>query len=780
MVIAPCMNSCPQGTDIRAILSLISQGELNGQSQEETFEKAWRILTKLNPLPAVCGSVCPHPCEDACNLQEWDNSVAFNNIERFLGEWAISHNLKHRKLTDALLCEKIAVIGSGPAGLSCAYHLTINGYKSDIFEAYPESGGMLRYGIPAYRLPRKIIDAEIQNILDLGIDIKYNTIVGKDVLIEDLKADYNALFLSSGAHQGVKLYCAGEDAKGVYTGVEFLHLVNSGHAPDIGKDVVVIGGGDTAIDAARMARRLKANATILYRRTKKEMPAIDAEINGAIEEGVKLLYLSAPKEIVKSGDNAIGILCQKMKLGEPDKSGRRRPIPIPDTDFEIPASAIISAVSQVPSWTGLGEFPNRWGWLDIDEHCRTEHANIYAGGDVSGLGLVTTAIAQGRKSAENIKAFLRNNEISPVHLAEVITPDRLTLTSTKKSPRHIAAQLAVDSRLDHPDAEIKSTFKQIAVIEESKRCLGCGSTYVKPKTNLIRIIRRFTQFGIGTILFNSYFQVIQTKQISDGMFRNVCVPGLNCHACPTAQMGCPIGILQYFSATHQFPWFLIGFLGIIGLLSGRFTCGWLCPFGFVQDMMHFLKKVVIPIPKIFHYLKYVILVVLVIIIPFFTFEHWFSKLCPCGALIAGIPWGLWNPEDPVFGGPTIANDAIGSLYWLKMWILGVFLVLFLYIKRPFCRTICPLGAIYAFFNKISLVSLRVKPTCSDCGQCRDICPMDLNPAEDINTENCIKCLECAYCEHIEYETNMPWLDNSGLKGKISIQTRQKSSAMQVE
>jgi len=213
-----------------------------------------------------------------------------------------------------------------------------------------------------------------------------------------------------------------------------------------------------------------------------------------------------------------------------------------------------------------------------------------------------------------------------------------------------------------------------------------------------------------------------------------------------------------FRCHAPLPWFMIGFLGIIGLLSGRFTCGWLCPFGFVQDIMNFFKRLKVHIPKVWYYLKYVILIVVVFIIPYFTYEHWFSKLCPCGALIAGIPWALWNPEDPIFGGPVIAAEAIGSMYWLKIWILGVCLVLFMFIKRPFCRTICPLGAIYALFNKISFVSMKVKPSCVDCGQCRDLCPVDIEPQTQINTEACIKCLECTQCEHIDFDWNVPGKD----------------------
>lgn len=235
-------------------------------------------------------------------------------------------------------------------------------------------------------------------------------------------------------------------------------------------------------------------------------------------------------------------------------------------------------------------------------------------------------------------------------------------------------------------------------------------------------------------------------------------------------------MFQHFAATHRFPWFLIGYTMVIGLLSGRLTCGWLCPFGFVQDVMYRFKHLHIPIPKFLNYGKFVVLVVVVLIIPYFTYEHWFSKLCPCGALIGAIPWGLWNPDSPVFNAPTISWDSIGTMYWLKIWILAFFLVIFLFIKRPFCRTICPLGALYAFFNRISLVSLKREDACNDCQVCGDLCPMDLDPATDLDSENCIKCLECTACQNIKFHWNLPWrkspvsTDNCGKPVPVKIAT----------
>ena len=276
------------------------------------------------------------------------------------------------------------------------------------------------------------------------------------------------------------------------------------------------------------------------------------------------------------------------------------------------------------------------------------------------------------------------------------------------------------------------------------------------KTTPLLVARRVSQLGVATILFNSYFKVFQTREIYGGVLKQGCVPGLSCHACPTALAGCPIGMAQFFAANHRFPFYLAGFLGVIGLVSGRFTCGWLCPFGLLQDVTRAFRKLAIKIPKFLNYGKYLVLVTLVLVIPYITHQHWFSKLCPCGALIAGIPWALWNPDNPVFGFAAITPEALGTMFWAKLWILGIFLTLFLFLKRPFCRTVCPLGGIYALFNRISLVSLRVKSSCNDCGKCRELCPTDLEARLEANSENCIKCLDCTQCKHVGFQWNLPW------------------------
>jgi ferredoxin len=539
--------------------------------------------------------------------------------------------------------------------------------------------------------------------------------------------------------------------------LEFLRQSNSGERIEIGKQVVVVGGGNTAIDAARVARRCGAEAAILYRRTRAEMPANAEEIAEAEEEDIQIVYLAAPTEIQAEEGRIASVLCQRMELGEPDESGRRRPVPVDGDTFTLPAQTLIVAVSQQPDWDGLEDLRTPLVWTQMDDKGYTERNGLYAGGDVEGIGIVAEALIQGRRAAEAMHAKFRSLEPPIEAEPEVIRSDRINLHVLETTERHEGPRRAASERLDDPWNEVEGTLSPEEVIAEARRCINCGESFVKPKkVQAIHVIRRITQIGLGTLLFNAYWGVLSTKMVYGGPLRKVCVPGLNCHSCPTALMGCPIGMLQHFSATHRIPWFLIGFLGIIGLLSGRFTCGWLCPWGLLQDLLHRFKKLMVHIPKVLIYFKYAVLVGVVIIIPYFTYEHWFSTLCPNGALIAGIPWVLWNPVDPEIGITVLDPADVGSLFTIKMIILGAFLLLFLFIKRPFCRTVCPLGAIYALFNRISLVSLKVKSSCSDCAQCSAICPTDLEVRREINSEGCIKCLECTQCEHVKFTWNWPW------------------------
>jgi len=473
----PCVDACPNANDIRKVLRTIADTEGYERSYDESFREAWGLVTARNPLPATCGRVCPHACESACNRTEVDGAVSINAIERFIGDYGINHGLELARVSDETRDEKVAIVGSGPAALSCAYQLASRGYSVTIFEAFSKPGGMLRYGIPRYRLPAEILDTEIQKILDLGVSLRCNTTVGADVPYEDLKRDFQAVFVAIGAHRGLKLRVDGEDASNVFSGTQFLNKVNSGETVDLGDKVIVIGGGDTAIDAARVARRLGANTTILYRRTIDEMPAIDEEIEGAKEEGVTIEFLAAPVKIHRANGEATGMSCIRMELGEPDASGRRRPVPIEGSEFDVEATAIIAAISQEPDFTGLEMLRMAPDWIKVDETGQTADSGTFAGGDVLDLGLATTAISQGRMAAESIVRGLTGESSGIVETLPIVKHTEMNLTYYEKAPRHEPADIPVEQRLSDGEAEVRQSLTEEDVIAEAKRCMSCGQCY---------------------------------------------------------------------------------------------------------------------------------------------------------------------------------------------------------------------------------------------------------------------------------------------------------------
>ncbi|MCP5109952.1 MAG: FAD-dependent oxidoreductase, partial [bacterium] len=468
----PCRGNCPAGTDVRSWLVTVAQAEAFGRTNSQAYQLAWEAITDKNPLPAVCGRVCPHPCEDNCNRAEKEGAVAVNALERFIGDRGIEEGWKLQKLTEETFTEKVAVIGAGPAGLSCAYHLARRGYAVTIFEAFDNPGGMLRYGIPKYRLPRETLDAEIQKILDLGVELRTGVSIGKDITMDQLRADYQAIFVGIGAHKGYKLRVDGEDADNVFTGTDFLNKTNSGEPVEIGEKVVVIGGGDTAIDAARVSKRLGADVTILYRRTRAEMPAIAPEIEGAIEEGINIEFLSAPTEILRNNGTATGLRCIRMELGEKDSSGRPRPVPKEGSEFDVNATSIIAAISQEPAFDGFVGLHEGRDWIKINDFGETQVEGVYAGGDDVELGLVSIAIGQGRFAAEAIDARLRGKELHKPVASPTISSDKLQLGWYKDAKRHERSHVAVEER--DMDTEIERGLSEGEVLEEAQRCMSCG------------------------------------------------------------------------------------------------------------------------------------------------------------------------------------------------------------------------------------------------------------------------------------------------------------------
>ncbi len=469
----PCGVGCVTGADIRGWIGVIAQRHKLGLPDAEAFSRAWSMLVSVNPFPATLGRICPHPCEVGCNRAGRDGAVAINALERFLGDWGLNQGLGLPRLEDGETPESIGVIGAGPAGLSFAYQMARRGYRVTVYEKQARPGGMLHYGIPEYRLPEKVLRAEIGKILELGVELKLEARVGADVPVQALKARHDFLFLGIGAGRARLLGVPGEDGGGVWTGIDYLASINRGEPAALGTDVIVIGGGNTAIDAARTARRSGARATLLYRRTRQEMPAIAAEIDDALAEGVTLTVLAAPVRINRAGAGIRSIVVQQMQLGDTDDSGRRKPVPVPDSEYELSASAVIAAVSQEPDWEGLGELDPATVWLQSAEDGRVQD-DLWTGGDAVRLGIAGFAIANGRRAAEALHARLRGRGETNAAPGVPIAAETIRSYFYAAPARAVVPEIPVPDRLAAPEAEVRGTLDEAQFLDEVSRCYSCG------------------------------------------------------------------------------------------------------------------------------------------------------------------------------------------------------------------------------------------------------------------------------------------------------------------
>lgn len=486
--LAPCNEACPAGEDVEAAMVL---------SGQEDYIGAWEKITQENPLPRVCGRVCFHPCEGGCNRREFDEPTAINALERFVGDHAF-HSGKRYASAQEKKKEKVAIIGSGPAGLSCAYHLASMGYGVTLFEALPQLGGMLRYGIPSYRLPKDVLAQEIDNILSLGIEVKTNVRVGRDIKWEDLKK-FDAVFLAAGAWKSLPLKVPGEESAGVMSGVSFLQQVNSGEAVNLGKRVAIIGGGNTAMDAARAALRLGAKPLVLYRRRKEEMPAWEEEISEAEEEQIEFIFLSSPVKILTENGKVKGIECVRNLLGPQGKDGRREPRPVENSNFTLPVDSVISAIGEAPDLSLLPpELKKSKDSVLVDETGATVMKRVFAGGDiVAQPRTVSYAIGAGKKAAMAIDATLRGKNVAgTLRLArwgekgslsmaryksgdsdgmtrDVVPFSELNTAYFKRLSRKGREKLPVAGRTAD-FSEVTLGLSSAAALYEAKRCLNCG------------------------------------------------------------------------------------------------------------------------------------------------------------------------------------------------------------------------------------------------------------------------------------------------------------------
>lgn len=475
---APCSIACPAQIDIQGYIAHIANGQ---------YKEAVKLIKERNPLPLVCGRVCTRPCEDECRRNLVDERVGIDYLKRFVTDYDLNNGDPYKPEVMPQTGKKVAVIGAGPAGLSCSYYLAILGHDVTIFEKWPKGGGMLRYGIPEYRLPRGPLEREIELIKDLGVEIKYNTNFGKDITYQDLLTDgYGALFLAVGSQLGQPLGVTNDNLEGVMTGIDFLGKVNLNSKVDFSdKRVIVIGGGNTAVDAARTSLRLNATQVILaYRRTKTEMPAHEMEIEEAEYEGVKLELLVAPKSVVGNGKCVSGVEFIRMQLGSPDASGRRKPEEIPGSEFIIKADVVIAAIGQSQDLSFLNpEFSlntNRSRVLAHPDVMTTNMDGVFAGGDVvTGPDSAISAIAAGRKAAYGINQYLKGETIEKLHelynhvKGKLKDIDPLEYSEYEKLPREKMPMLTKEERHLSFD-EVELGLSEESAKREAMRCLACG------------------------------------------------------------------------------------------------------------------------------------------------------------------------------------------------------------------------------------------------------------------------------------------------------------------
>jgi len=475
---SPCQHTCPIEMDIPSYIALI---------RDNRVEDAYKVLLRTNPFPSVCGRVCDHKCQSKCRRGKMDEPIAIKFLKRFITDNAPRPKIEPVPVTRK---EKIAVVGAGPAGLTAARDLALRGYKVTVFEELPEPGGMLRWAIPAYRLPRNILASEIADVTYLGVEIKCNIRVGRELSFNKLKKNYDYVYMAPGAHKSQKMGVAGEDTPGVYGGVEFLRDFNAHEDAwvkgdkTMGSKVAVIGGGNSAIDAARVALRLGADVTILYRRERKDMPAADEEIIAAKDEGIKIEYLVAPLKIEAKGGKVSGITCERMKLGEFDRSGRKKPVAIPGSAFTLAVDAIVAAIGQAPDLTFVpkdsGISVNKWDSFDLaaGSKSQTTDARFYAGGDaVTGPDTVIGAIAAGHQAARDMDAAIRLAGGEPAYeepAEEKIDIPLIIDEESEEAPQGKMPELHGPER-KISFVEVELGFSMEDAVKEAARCLRCDA-----------------------------------------------------------------------------------------------------------------------------------------------------------------------------------------------------------------------------------------------------------------------------------------------------------------
>ena len=489
LMISPCQHTCPVGVDVPRYLEAISRRQ---------YLEAVQVIRERNPFPAICGRICHHPCEQRCRRGELDDPLAIKDLKRFVADWYFEHvrDVPEPKPFEQTNPQHVAVVGAGPGGLSCAYFLAQIGYKVTVLEALPVGGGMLSVAIPEFRLPNEVIQKEVDYIAKCGVQIHYNTPVNINFTVEDLKNQgYDAVFVAVGAQKSQQIGIPGEieDLEGFYYGLRFLRDVKTGKAVQVGKKSIVIGGGNVALDTARTALRMGAEEVhIFYRRTREQMPVSDFEYESALAEGIKINFLVNPTRIASSNWKVNGLQCIRMRLGEPGKDGRRRPVPVPGSEFFVSADTVFASVGQAPDLSFLPRDSalerSRWETLVVDDNkLSTNVPGVFAGGDfVSGPGMVVEAIAAGRRGALAIDKYFKG-DASRVLMYDLRrsaeASDQAKQTWDEKEEdleeevwqtqfRPETPQLPLEQRI-HSFLETELCFSEEEAQQEASRCLRC-------------------------------------------------------------------------------------------------------------------------------------------------------------------------------------------------------------------------------------------------------------------------------------------------------------------
>jgi len=477
IVSSPCQYICPIGQEASTYIALIAQ---------KKFEEAYEVIRKDNPLPSVCGRVCSRACESVCRAGEIGEPIAIRGLKRFVLDWAKAKGLDSPVRFPVTKAEKVAIIGAGPAGLTAGYYLARKGYPVRIFEALPVPGGMLAVTIPEHRLPKDILNEDINFIIESGVSLKTHMALGKDFTLDDLhNQGYKAVFIATGAHKPIEIGVPGEEAEGVLQALEYLKDVHLKRPVELGRRVVVIGGGNSAVDAARVALRNKnvQKVSILYRRTRKEMPAYPEEVEAALDEGVKVEFLTAPTWVLTKDGRVTGVRCQRMKLGEKDESGRPKPVPIEGSEFLVDVDTLILALSEraytpyLKESDGLTLSP-KWGTIIVDPATMaTTRPGVFAGGDVvTGPSSVIDAIAAGKSAAEAISSYLEGQPLvrarQTTRPSFYVPPVELKEDELQQAKRSQMPHLPPSKRKTIHE-EVELGFTREVAVREARRCLRC-------------------------------------------------------------------------------------------------------------------------------------------------------------------------------------------------------------------------------------------------------------------------------------------------------------------